>query len=232
MKFLLKIFYLLGCFCWSNLPFSLGADQPDEQEAAVEETEEQEEEKATLQKPENSESTMAEKVMTSKMGNQETVNGPITVYVVPSCHHCVDFLSKDVLSFLDKYGSNICLIVKFIISTPEDVFALKLVANRAAKQLSSESAEFVFRNLLLPTLRQFANDKDLKKAAIDPPYTEEEIQASEFNEKGVFENRTIQVNAANEAEIAKITNKPGKPIEVPLILYDGQIFESFNKIIP
>jgi hypothetical protein len=61
----------------------------------------------------------------------------IIIYISPSCLHCGKFITEDLSRFLEKFGQEYTIFIRFLLTDKQDVFILNLLHSRAR-----DAAEF------------------------------------------------------------------------------------------
>jgi hypothetical protein len=171
---------------------------------------------------------------------------PIIVYVVPSCLHCAKFLADDLNPFFDKFGQIHGVVVRFIISTPKDIFILKLLHNKYKNETDHRVMYWTFIDyikramaridLVKPTKKQKEKFVGSKK---DPDFIKFQVIASEFkfsddeiveaypNASKKFEKEMLAIHDKYAEEIKKING--GSNIETPFKTRSGKKLEELPK---
>jgi hypothetical protein len=157
---------------------------------------------------------------------------PIIVYVVPSCLHCAKFLIDELNPFFNKFGQIHGVVVRFIISTPKDIFILKLLHNKYKNEKDHRAMYWTFIDyikrvmaridLVKPTNEQKEKFVGSKK---DPDFIKFQTIASEFkfsddeivnaypNASKKFEKEMLEIHEKYAKEIKEING--GSNIETP-----------------
>jgi hypothetical protein len=68
-------------------------------------------------------------IMEYQLGNPRAER-EICVYIAPSCVHCGGFINKELSEFLKKNGDTYSVKLRFLLTSKQDLFILKLIQNR------------------------------------------------------------------------------------------------------
>jgi hypothetical protein len=166
----------------------------------------------------------------------------VYIYTLPSCLHCLDFLTKDLPEFLEK-NKNVNVVVRLIIRSAKDIFIIKLIQSKARSKTE-------FYLILLAYLRKVRDNmestkptaEDVEKyigSATDELMIKYQLIAIKFgfgkddvikaypDTEGVIEKAILAYYQIFVSEIAKCIPE-GNKIDLPLIIQDNQKKDKLN----
>lgn len=166
---------------------------------------------------------------------------PIIVYITPSCLHCGQFLATELDKFLKQYGQRHKVIVKFILSNPDDIFILKLFCNkflRANVEPSLKSTVLLNMFKVYVSFMEFFSAKcrgnprgaDIRKSAEEFQFSEKDVADAKPDPNGVFEKKSLPYSIKHSKEILKITKT--EAIGTPCMVYGEKCVDEFTDIEP
>jgi hypothetical protein len=167
---------------------------------------------------------------------------PIIVYVVPSCFHCGLFLAEKLSPFLIEHGQRHNAKVRFIVTTPKDIFIMKLFFNMFEndkctmfwKVIDLLKRAVATIKAVKPTRKQWklCKDSELVKlcaVAQEFGFSFDEVKAALPVEGGATELALLTRGAKYAAEIFEVSGKA--EIETPCILQNGRLIQSLEDAV-
>lgn len=166
---------------------------------------------------------------------------PIIIYVTPSCLHCGQFLVTELDKFLKQYGQQYKVIVKFILSNPDDIFILKLFRNKFLQTKTEPSVKSTVLFDMFNTyvnFMEFFNAKcrgnprgaDIRKIAEEFQFSDKDVADAKPDPNGIFEKKSLPYSIRHSKEILKITKT--EAIGTPCMVYGEKCVDGFTDIEP
>ncbi|MDR1488132.1 MAG: DsbA family protein [Holosporales bacterium] len=166
-------------------------------------------------------------IMSFKLGCP-TDKDPITIYMLPSCMHCTEFIAVELHKFLEKYGQMYGVKIRFIIFSPKDLFIIKLFAKKFPKNNIEMFWKIIdYMKRLTATINQFdkiENEMEKYKLIAEQfGFTKKEIEEAIPDPDGEIEQGMMEVYRQHAKQIREVNG--GNEVDLPFMTKSSKKIE-------